>query len=127
MKIRIRFNGKEAEAELNKTITARKIYDALPIKSNANTWGGEIYFDMNLLGKASPKIEEENAKEEVEIGDLGYWLQGSCFCIFFGRTPVSTNDKPRAASKVNVFGKVTKGLEVLKKINSGESVRIEMH
>jgi len=89
--------------------------------------GGEIYFDMNLLGKASPKIEEENAKEEVEIGDLGYWLQGSCFCIFFGRTPVSTNDKPRAASKVNVFGKVTKGLEVLKKINSGESVRIEMH
>jgi len=44
MKIRIRFNGKEAEAELNKTITARKIYDALPIKSNANTWGGGDLF-----------------------------------------------------------------------------------
>ena len=119
MKVKIILNNKGIEAELNNSKTAKKIYNSLPIESRVNIWGEEIYFDIDV------ECEEENAKEEVEIGDLGYWLQGSCFCIFFGRTPVSTNDKPRAASKVNVFGKVTKGLEVLKKINSGESVRIE--
>ena len=86
-------------ADLN-PITAQKIIDALPIESNARTWGDEVYFDIPV------HADEENPQVEVEVGALAYWPSGSCFCIFFGRTPASRGEKPAAASNVNVFGKI---------------------
>ncbi len=49
---------------------------------------------------------EENQKELVEIGDLGYWLPQNMFCIFFGPTLASKGDEIRPASAVNVFGRI---------------------
>ena len=45
-----------------------------------------------------------DARQDMEIGELGYWPVGRAFCIFFGPTPVSTGDKPRAYSPVNPLG-----------------------
>ena len=42
-----------------------------------------------------------------------------------GRTPVSTSDKPRAASNVNVFGKIIGDTEILKQIRSGDQIIVE--
>ena len=118
MKIKIIIDGNEILAELNDTETAKKIYEALPLESSFSTWGDEIYFEIPV------KCDSENPKEEVEIGDLGYWLQGSCFCIFYGKTPASTSEKPRAASPVNVFGKIIGEVEQLKQV-TGSRVRVE--
>jgi len=104
---------------LNETKTAKAILSALPISAQAQTWGEEIYFSIPM-----EPVEEPN-QEEVEIGDLGYWPPGKAFCIFFGRTPASTSDKPRAASAVIVIGKVKGGVEKLKNIKSGDMVRID--
>ena len=107
------------EAELYDTLTARKIMDLLPIEGRANVWGDEIYFDIALSLDT-----ETDARAEVDIGELGYWPAGPAFCIFFGPTPVSTDDRPRAYSPVNVFGRIKGDATRLKGIANGAAVRV---
>lgn len=99
--------------------TARAVLAALPIESTVNRWGEEVYFSTSVTAG------EEKAQEEVEIGDMGFWPPGKAVCIFFGRTPASTGNKPRAASPVNVFGRITGDSKVFGKTRSGESIRVE--
>ena len=99
--------------------TARAIWEALPIVGKANRWGDEIYFEISV------KLEEENAQLDVEVGDIAYWPPGNALCIFFGRTPVSRGEKPRAYSPVNVFGRVIGDPKILLKVKSGELIKIE--
>lgn len=123
MKIKIFFNRKEIEAELNDSETAKKIYDALPIEADANIWGEEIYFEIPVV------IEDEKAysRQNMRIGELAYWPQGNAFCIFFGRTPVSINSEPRAISNVNVIGELLtkKDAETFKSVKDGDKIKIE--
>jgi hypothetical protein len=119
-KLSIAINDIELKANLLDTPTADAIYNILPIEGKANIWGDEIYFEIPIhLG------EEAEAKEEVEVGDLAFWPIGSAFCIFFGRTPVSTGNKPRAFSPVNIFGRIEGNLDVLKGIGLGNIIRIK--
>ena len=108
-----------AFAELDETATAEAIWKALPIEARANTWGDEIYFSIPV------HLEEENAQEVVEKGDLGYWPVGNAFCIFFGRTPASRGDEIRPASPVNVFGRLEGDPTIFKGVRSGEKVALE--
>lgn len=107
------------EAELLDTPTARQIGESLPLEGSVNVWGDEIYFDISLT------IEQEpGASQDVAVGDLGYWPAGPAFCIFFGPTPVSTNDQPRAYSPVNVFGRVLDNPQIFKSVSSGAIIKI---
>ena len=117
--IRIVAGDVEVRAELNDSETARKIAQALPIEARANTWGDEIYFGIPV------SCEEEDPKEVVELGDLGYWPPGTAFCIFFGPTPASRGEEIRPASAVNIVGRVQSDPKVLKTVRSGQKVRIE--
>ncbi len=56
--------------------------------------------------------------------ELRYWPAGSAFCIFFGPTPMSTNEMPRAYSHVNVFGKVEGDATRLRKVTNGVLVKV---
>lgn len=117
--IKITAGDVEMIAELNDSTTADAIWDALPIKARGSTWGEEIYFGIPV------SIVEDGGKEVVEVGDLAYWPPGSAFCIFFGPTPASTGPEPRAASEVNVFGKLKGDPKAFKSVRSGEQVTIE--
>ncbi|HLC61217.1 MAG TPA: cyclophilin-like fold protein [Candidatus Nanoarchaeia archaeon] len=120
MKIKIFVNDIEAEAELKNTPTARAIFDILPADGAANRWGDEIYFVIPL------KLNlEKNADDVVEKGDIAYWPEGCCFCIFFGKTPVSTETEIKAASKVNVFGKIKGDLSAFKNVNNSDLIIVE--
>ena len=88
-------------AELNENPTAQKIWSQLPLEGRANTWGDEIYFEIPVTAD-----QESDAREVVEVGELGFWPMGNAFCIFFGPTPVSTDERPRAYSPVNILGRV---------------------
>ncbi len=120
-KIKILTAKQEFVAELTdkNPKTAEAVWKALPIDGLANVWGNEIYFETPVL------TDLENSQQEVEIGDVAYWPPGKAICIFFGRTPVSTSDKPKAYSPVNVFAKLINGIESLKKVRDGEKIRIE--
>ena len=90
MKIKINIGKLSMDAELNDTPTAKKVADALPIKSSFNTWGDEIYFSIPVKADLEP-----SAKAVVELGDIGYWPQGSAFCIFLGMYLARWVDLPR--------------------------------
>lgn len=118
-KITIRVENIEANAELNDSETAQEIWKALPIESNVNTWGDEIYFSIPV------KIGLEDAKAVVSEGDLGYWPPGTAFCIFFGPTPMSQGDEIRPASPVNVFGRIMGDSKIFKKVTPGAKIIVE--
>jgi hypothetical protein len=106
-------------AELNDTATALAIMEALPIEARANRWGGEIYFAIPVEAGL-----ESGAREVVEAGELGYWPPASAFCLFFGRTPASGGEEIRAASPVNVVGRIEGKLDELWNVADGEQVFI---
>ena len=120
-KINISVESLSLEAEMFETPTARKMMEALPFESSANVWGDEIYFDIPLSLEQAP-----DARADVEVGDLAYWPAGPAFCIFFGPTPVSTGDQPRAYSPVNVFGRVSGDTGKLKTISAGAVIKVTL-
>ena len=119
-RIRITAGEVSAPAQLNDSTTARMIWDALPIERSGNTWGDEIYFEIPVSAPLEP-----DAREVVEMGDLGYWPTGSAFCIFFGSTPMSRGDEIRPASAVNVIGKIEGDPEVFKRVGAGMKAKLE--
>lgn len=118
-KIRILVENLAIDAELLDTPTAQKILQILPLESTVNAWGEEIYFDIPLELELEP-----DAKMDVAVGDLGYWPAGPAFCIFFGRTPVSRTDQPRAYSPVNIFGRVVGDAKQFKDVPGGAIIRV---
>ena len=119
VKIMIEVENISMAAELTDTPTARHIAQALPLEGPVNVWGDEIYFDIPLAIDQEP-----GARQDVAVGDLGYWPAGRAFCIFFGPTPVSTDDQPRAYSPVNVFGRVLGDPQLFKSVTAGATINI---
>ena len=117
--IKIKIDSFELEAILNNSRTAEAIWEALPIVARANTWGGEIYFNIPV------HLELENGQEIVEKGDLGYWPTSNAFGIYFGLTPLSRGTEIRPASAVTVFGKVLGDTTGPKSIRANAEVIVE--
>ena len=118
-KIEIWIEGMSFPAVLNDSITACQILDALPISGDGSRWGDEIYFDIGV------ELDTENLQEDVEIGDIAYWRPGKALCLFFGRTPASTADRPRAASPVTVVGKLIEGVEKLRSVTNLGNIEVK--
>ncbi len=117
--ITLKIGNKYFKAALNDSKINLKIYEKLPISAKVNTWGDEIYFRIPV------KENIEKGVTEVEKGELGYWPDGACFCIFFGPTPASTEDKIIPASAVEIIGKLLKPDYIsLKNIQDGEKIEI---
>lgn len=121
MKIKITIdNNLSFEGLLNSTVTAMKIYESLPITGEGSTWGGEIYFSSQVTASL-----EENARDVLEAGEIAYWPPLRAICFFYGPTPASNGNEIRAAGPVNVVGKITDDLSLLKKIKGTAAVLIE--
>jgi len=116
------------EAELDDSVTGKAIYGALPIRAKGQRWGGEIYFNIPVSCEL-----EEDSRDVLEEGELGYWPPGTApstglrasFCIFFGPTPASGGDEIRAASAVNIVGRMKGDLSGLWDVPDGGEVCIE--
>ena len=119
-KILIKAGGDDFEAELNDSMTGKAIYGALPIRAKGRRWGGEIYFSIGVSCEL-----ERDSREVLEEGELGYWPTGTAFCIFFGPTPASSGDEIRAASAVNIVGRMKGDLSGLWDVPEGAEVCIE--
>jgi hypothetical protein len=106
-------------AELNDTLTARKIWESLPIKGIANIWGDEIFFKIPIS-----LAQSSDARQDVEVGELAYGSSSQAFCIFFGPTPVSIDQRPRSLNPVNVIGTLLGDATQFKKIKDGDVISI---
>lgn len=120
MNIQITATDISFQAELYGTPTGQAVAAALPISEMVNRWGGEIYFSIPVSVEL-----EANSRDVLEPGELGYWPTGNAFCIFFGTTPAARGDECRAASDVNVFGKVIGDLSKLWDIPDGAAITVE--
>ena len=98
--------------------TREAIADALPLEGDAAKWGDELYFSVPV------DVEAENARAAVEVGTVAYWPQGNALCLFWGPTPASRDDQPRAASPVNVVARVA-DVSSLSAVGGGAHVRVD--
>jgi hypothetical protein len=119
MKLRLSSSGVSILMELRDTPTARAVFEASPFEARAQTWGEEVYFTTPVSAKL-----EADAKQVVDPGTVCFWTQGDALALPFGRTPLSTDDKPKLANPCNVLGSL-KNYSLLKGIKSGDKVRVE--
>jgi len=106
------------ESEWRDTPTTRRLLEALPITSTGSYWGQEFYFPV-----AVKAAREDDATDVVDPGTVAYWPAGRCLCLFWGPTPASEGDECRAASEVNLVGRVLNP-EDLGKL-SGREVKVK--
>ena len=115
--VTLKVNDIELKIELRDTPTAEKLVKALPIKGKTNRWGDEIYFSIPVSSEL-----EEDARAVMEIGEVGYWVGGESLAIFFGPTPASKGDEPRAVEPINIVGKVKGDVMQLKNVEDGDEI-----
>jgi len=96
--IRINVGGVDLVGTLNSSPLAERLLRLLPYETIGETWGKEVYFPVDLT------IEDPELVTDVKVGDIAYWPDGPDICLFFGRTPKSTDDAPVVASPVMLIG-----------------------
>ncbi|MDD5730152.1 MAG: cyclophilin-like family protein [Candidatus Omnitrophica bacterium] len=104
--------------EFNNSVVAKEISKHLPFDSKVSIWGEALHFKTNII---APGGEETM---EVAIGDVVYLPKGQCICVFFGRTPASSGDKPVPESPVVIIGKTAALPAELKKIEQDHPIRV---
>ena len=99
--------------------TSAALADALPVGGDAARWGDELYFDVPV------SVGLEDATETVPVGAVAYWPAGPALCLFWGPTPASAGEEPRAASPVTVVAHLDDP-DALRALNppGGVSVRV---
>jgi len=113
------------KAELNDKSspeTFKKLLDSLPFESVAEIRGEEIYFTSPFA------FSVENATLEMDVGDIAFWPDGPAIAIFFGKTPISSGEKPVPYSPCNKIGKladVTADKKGLLQIKAGDKVIVK--
>ena len=118
-KIRFLVGEHSLEGDLNDSVTASAIWDALPFEGMGQTWGDEIYFRIPVIA------DPENARPVVELGDIAYWPPGNALCIFYGPTPASRGEEIVPASPVNIVGRMTSDVSVLKGMSSPGMIKVD--
>jgi len=120
MKLRIEAGKAVLTVELLDTPTAKALLDAAPFESRAQTWGEEVYFSTPVSAKLEP-----DAKQIVEPGTVCFWTEGDAIALPFGRTPLSSDSRPKLASRCNVLGRIEGDARVLARVKSGDSIKVE--
>lgn len=113
-------NGLEISAVVREgTPSVESLVNVLPFKSSVHRWGDEIYFDAPFHAE-----RERDARAEMEVGEVAFWPDGDAIAIFFGPTPVSTDDKPRAYSPCNILGRLAERADRLRTVDEGMTVEL---
>ena len=118
--IRIQIGEIEIYGAVNDSDVAKSVVSVLPINSSFNTWGDEIYFPIPI------ELDITDGQEVVLAGDIAYWPPGHALCIFYGETPASRDGEIRAASEVYVIGNIQADADVLKSVDKGAKISIEL-
>ena len=105
--------------QLLDTPTAKALVAALPFEARAQTWGEEVYFSTPVSVNLEP-----DAKQIVEPGTVCFWTEGDALALPYGRTPISTDQRPKLASRCNVVGRIAGDAQMIGKIRSGEKLKV---
>ena len=121
MKVRFQASGGSFDGMLDGEAISKQIIGCLPIQATVMRWGDEIYFDVPA------KTANTKPTRKVSVGDIAYWPEGPCLCIFFGKTPASKGDEPRPASDVTIIGHTDAPVALLRAIKESTAISVEAH
>jgi hypothetical protein len=121
MQIQIHAADITLTARLRDTPTARAIVAVLPIESQAQTWGEEVYFSVPVTAEL-----ESDARDVVSAGELAFWVEGSCIAIGFGPTPISVGNEIRLAARTNIWADSNDDVRQLASVQAGDVIRVEI-
>ena len=121
MRLRLRAGDVELYAQLRDTPTTQALWMVLPVEGRAAKWGDEFYFRVESMAAD----QESDAREVMAVGEIGYWVQGQAIAIFFGPTPASVSDEPRAVVPVNVVGTIERNADALRRLADGVVFHLE--
>lgn len=119
-KIRVLAGKTQFEIVLDETPTAQALLEALPFESVAQTWGEEVYFEAPVNANLEPE-----ARQTVEPGTVCFWVEGSALALPWGRTPISTDARPKLVSPCNVLGRILGDAQLLARVTAGDRVKVE--
>jgi hypothetical protein len=119
--IRIEIEGLDLTAELYPVPAADILRENLPLDARLSRWGEEYYGSIPV---DIPPSDQD--KTVMEVGEIAYWVAGSAFCLFFGPTPASHDERPVAASDVVPLGRITGDLSVLKDLPGSVAARLSL-
>jgi hypothetical protein len=120
MRLRLKFRTERIEVDLLDTPTAKALIESLPFESRAQTWGEEVYFATPVKAAL-----EKDARQVVEPGTVCFWTEGDAIALPYGRTPISSDERPKLASRCNVLGTLVGDPKRLAVVRSGEAVTVE--
>ena len=119
MKLLVETGKVKLVIELLDTPTAQLLVAAAPFESRAQTWGEEVYFTTPVSARLEP-----DAEQVVEPGAACFWTEGDALALPYGRTPPSTDSRPKLASRCNVLGRIEGDFKLLSRIKSGDAIRV---
>jgi len=117
--ILIIWKDKSVKGILNSSPTAEKLWETLPVKSLAQRWGDEIYFNVPIKATL-----ENNATDVVPPGTICFWVEGNSVAIPFGKTPISRGNECRLITAVNILGTISDSPNTLSSISEGMQIEI---
>ena len=120
-KVRFTIDQVNIVADMNFTKLAQYVLKSLPINSNIQTWGDELYFPIPICDEIT-----DISVETVNKGDIAYWPLGNSICVFWGPTPISQEGEIRPASRVVVIGKVEGDPTILSTVKNGKSIAVDL-
>ena len=121
MRLRVSIGKMSVEIELADTPNVRAVHEAAPFQSLAQTWGEEVYFSTPVGAKLEP-----GARQIVDPGTACFWTEGNAIALPFGRTPISTDERPKLASRCNVIGKIVGDAGRLAAAKPGDLIKVEV-
>ena len=119
MKLRIEAGKVSLTVNLLDTPTTNALVAAAPFEARAQTWGEEVYFTTPVSAQLEP-----DAKQVVEPGTVCFWTEGDALALPYGRTPLSSDSRPKLASRCNVVGTLVGDPKMLSRIKAGEKITV---
>lgn len=119
-KIFIRTRCGDFNAELDDSDISDVIWLLGSFSIKINMFGGMMYGEL-----PSDKIPVKDNTSELEIGDIAYWSVPNALCIFFGPTPLSSDNKrPIVPFLVTRIGRIIGDCSELRHVGDRQNISI---
>ncbi|MFZ4807220.1 MAG: cyclophilin-like family protein [Hyphomicrobiaceae bacterium] len=115
----VRAAAVEIRVRLLDTTTADRIWAALPIRSTAEIWGEEIFFETTVESG-----RERQARAIVKPGEIAFAPDRDVIAIAYGRTPLSKKGETRLWSPSNIWGEALDDVRQLASVRPGAQVEV---
>ncbi|MFP4212687.1 MAG: cyclophilin-like fold protein [Desulfohalobiaceae bacterium] len=121
-KVILELDGVELQGEIFDSPAGQAVLKNCPLELEMQRWGEEYYGrlpqDLGLL--------EGEKTEVLDIGDLAFWEPANALCVFFGPTPASESQEPRAASEVHRIGNIQGDWQAVSALDNNIQARLRL-